>query len=42
MTDIIVSLMMSFVINKRQVDEDARDGPQPFDVRHAGTRYHVL
>jgi hypothetical protein len=38
MTVDINGLILSCVINKRQVDEGARYGPQPFDVRHAGVR----
>jgi hypothetical protein len=34
MTIVLVVLMLSHVINKRQADEGARDGPQPSDVRH--------
>jgi hypothetical protein len=38
MTTIIVFLMLSRVINKRQADEGARDGLLPFDVQRAGVR----
>jgi len=41
MMRVIIKIMLSCVIESVK-SMRTRDEPQPFDVRHAGARYHAL